>query len=426
MIKKIHLWDLPEDLVYLDLEKNLKDKLFSSAKKYTGTWVNLGKALGLKISDRGKCKALECVKEGKKFKLKLLKKLVDFLSKYQDVDKNKIERNVLVLATKCRGKSKNKLANCIINPKLPFEFNNIDTATIISALLCDGGIDSRFHPHYRNEEVILRKRIYEAFVDVFGKFDGQCNDFLKKEQIYFPKVVGIILVKVLGLGYGRKTDYNPSIPLFIMDSSKNIKATFLQQAFDDEGSVHFNNRSIEFKLANFLPKNINLKEIEKSNLKYNLNFAPNLIKDLIFLLCKFNIKTTKLRCCEVYQTKAGRFGTKWRFEITKRRNLIEFHNKINFFLPRKKEKLKEIIKLPYHESYPRNKSEKIIYYKCIELQKKQGYITSRSLANEVKRTQYRTKQVICSLVKKGLLIVESHRQGKKGARYITSNVSQKY
>jgi len=423
MIKKIHLWNLPEDFVYLDLEKNLKEELFSSAKKYAGTWINLGKALELKISEKGKCKALECVRDGKKFKLKILNKLVNFLNRYGEIDKNEIERNVLVLATKCRGKSKNKLANCIINPKLPFEFNNIDTATIISALLCDGGIDSHFHPHYRNEEVILRKKAYDAFVEVFGEFDGQCNDFLKKEQIYFPKVVGIILVKVLGLGYGRKTEYNPSIPSFIINSPKEMQSAFLQQAFDDEGSVHFNKRAIQFKLANFLPEKINLKEIENPNLKYNLEFAPNLIKDVIFLLRKFNIKTTKLRCCEIYQIKTGRFGTKWQFEICKREDLSKFRENIGFFLPRKMNKVNKILDLPFQPQYPRDNSEDIIYRACIRLQNKQGHITSKSLANEINRTQHRTKQVIRKLVKKGLLVVKSSKKGSNGAVYIISKAN---
>lgn len=403
---KIHIWNLPEDLVYVGLNPDFKRQIFLSAKK-SGNWKELSETLDISYANLH-----GILYENKKIKLKILRRL----SEITKINKSEIERNTSLISLRDNGGV--KFANAIINPKFPFYFNTIDGARIIASLFFDGGIDSDLYPHYRNENIELRRKVYESYVNLFGEFRARFTNYKDREQIYFPKIVGIILTKCLGLIPGRKTVTNPDVPSFIMDASKELKSVFLQQAYDDEGHVHKTTRSIDFKLANglFADKNKH-KSIVKNNIE---EYASNLIKDVKKLIESFNIKTTSLKCLNIYQTKDGRYNTRWIFEIFGKNNLEIFQNKISFISNHKINNLKNAINSFTQEQYPRNKSEEIIYNACVNLQKKRGKITSRTLAKEISRSQIRAKKIIQKFVKEGLLKVSKERYGIKGAEYVVA------
>ncbi len=404
---KIHIWDLPEDLVYVDLNPDFKKKIFLVAKK-SRSWGELAKILNIKYTNLH-----GILYENKKIRLQLLNKL----SQIAKIDKNKIENNIILLSLRNNGGI--KFANAVINPKLPFDFNTVDGARIIASLFFDGGIDSDLYPHYRNENIELRQKVYESYTNLFGEFKAKFTNYKDREQIYLPKIVGIIFTKCLGLVPGRKTITNPKIPTFIMGSPKEMRSIFLQQAFDDEGHFHNSQRVIEFKLANGLFTDKSKHEyIVKNNVQ---EYAPNLIKDVKQLIESFNIKPTSLVCLNIYQTKDGRYNTRWRFKIVRKKNLEIFQKEINFISSYKRNDLKKGINSFKFEYYPQNKAEEIIYNACLNLQKKEGKITSRTLAKEINRSQILAKKMIQRFVKEGLLKVAKERWGIKGAEYIINH-----
>lgn len=85
----------------------------------------------------------------------------------------------------------------------------------------------------------------------------------------FPKILGLILIYGLNMKVGKKTLKNPSIPQFIKNN-KELHLSFLQQAFDDEGSLNLgkSGKCIEFQQYSSLmlpPKRlIELKSIIES------------------------------------------------------------------------------------------------------------------------------------------------------------------
>ncbi len=286
---KINIWDLPEDLVYVGLNPDFKRKIFVSAKK-SRNWKELSKTLNITYTNLH-----GILYENKKIKLKILKSLLELI----EINKNEIEKNITLISIRknCGG----KFANAIINPKLPFNFNTVNGARVIASLFFDGGIDSDIYPHYRNENIELRRKVYESYANLFGEFKAKFTNYKDREQIYLPKIIGIIFTKCLGLTPGRKTITNPKVPSFIMDGPKELKSVFLQQAFDDEGHFHKAQRVIEFKLANglFIDKAKHQSVVENNVEEY----APNLIKGVKQLIESFGIKPTPLNCLNVYQTK---------------------------------------------------------------------------------------------------------------------------
>ncbi len=94
-----------------------------------------------------------------------------------------------------------------------------------------------------------------------------------------------------------------------------------------------------------------------------------------------------------------------------------FQKEINFISDYKRDDLKKGIESIKFDYYPKNESENIIYNACLNLQKKEGKITSRTLAKEINRSQELAKKAIQKFVKEGLLKVSKGRYGIKGAEY---------
>lgn len=409
----IHLWDLPQKIIYVDLEENYKQFILSKCKEIAGTWIALGKQLGFKINHKNKCKTLEGIREGKKIRLDVLFSILKYLKQNGiKMELNELESKIKVISV--RKGSSFKLANSIINPNLPFNFNSIEGATLLSALLHDGGINSNFNPHYSNKNLELRRKVHKTFNTVFGKFIGRNSNPDNHQQIYFPKVTGIILVDCLGMKKGRKTKNNPNIPSFIFDSSEEIKAAFLQQTFDDEGWIH--KTYIGLKLAVNIPNPSNelISEIKSTN---PIEYSPKLLLDNKRLLDDLGINSSQPQFREIYYTKNGTCGSKWEILLNGKENLTSFKERINFSTLNHKTKLEKLVS-SLHQVYPKGKAQTIILSACRKLQMNLGYITSRDLSEEINRGQVRAKKAIQEFVKRGILKTKTPRHGRSGAKYV--------
>jgi len=397
----VSLWSLPEDKVYLDLEREFKEKIFNLAKEHAGSWYNLGKQLDLPVNKYDDCKILESAR-CKRFSLSMLCKIIKYLnSNGETINKDLVEKKIIVLSSK-RGGS-NKLANSIFNPKIPFNFNTVDGATVISAIFHDGGINRRRQPHYSNPENLeLRQKVYEAFTNVFGNFASKKSNPIKNQQLYFPKIVGTIITYGLGIPCGRRVINNPSIPRFIFHSSDNVKSAFVRQAFDDESHVHRTQRNISLKLSSG-SKN-----------------PSNIIIDDKNLLESLGIDVSGPHYIDCYKCKDGTSAFRWYILISHQDNLKSFYDKIGFHSTYKQKRLQEIVKTVTRYQYSTRKSNAIYLSACSSLQRKYGFITSRELAIEIGRSQILAKKVIQRLVINKILLIKECRHGNRGAKYILS------
>jgi len=394
----VEFWSLPEDKIYLDLEKDFKDELFNRAKNYASTWAILGQELGLERNSRGCCKVLESSKE-KRFSLRILKKLIAYLETHGEyIDKRTIEQKITVISTKCG--SSRKYANSIFEPRIPFNFNTPSGAVVTSALLHDGGINSKLKPHYSNpDDVELRKKVSVAFTDVFGRFVSVKSIPEINEQLYFPTIVGIILVYGLGMQRGRKVVNNPSVPPFIFNSSQSVISAFLRQAFDDEAHVHHTQRNIVLKLA------------------ASSNEPPRLLTDLKKLLQGFGIRVSGPQYHDTYRSDDGVKASRWTIGIFGQDNLKGFLKDIGFSCTKKQYRLHTIVNSLKEAHYSLHDKPRIVLEAMNRLQTHYGYITSRDLAIEINRCQSLAKKVIWNMVEEGNLLVKEPRCGSRGAKY---------
>lgn len=398
----VSLWSLPEDKVYLDLESNFKEKIFNLAKEHAGSWYNLGKQLNLPINKYGNCKILESARS-KRFSLLLLSKIIDYLNlNSEGIDKTVVEREITVLSSR-RGGS-NKKTNSIYNPKLPFNFNTVEGATVISAIFHDGGINSNKLPHYSNpDNVELRQRVFEAFKNVFGDFTSRKSRPLENQQLYFPKIVGIVLTHGLGIPFGRRTINNPSVPDFIFKSSDEVKSAFVRQAFDDESHVHRAQRNISLKLSSGLRKPSNLIMNNKS------------------LLENLGIEASGPHYVDYYDTKDGVRAYRWLILISHQDNLKKFYDKVGFCSTYKQKRLQEIVQSIKCNHYSIKRTNEVYQSACRNIQRRYDFITSRELSIELGRSQELAKKVIQKLVSNKILLVKECRHGNRGAKYLLSD-----
>ncbi|MEW6035472.1 MAG: hypothetical protein AB1529_02570 [Candidatus Micrarchaeota archaeon] len=394
----IGLGDLPGEKVYVQLNDQTKKWLFDTALKLSGGYSRLAKAVGLPLNRRGKCKILESSRK-KKIQLNVLNLLVRYLETKGIDSRKEIESSITLLAVK-RGSSR-KGANCLYRPKIPFDFSTESGATVISALLHDGGIDSRLHPHYCNPlDKNLRIKVSEAFRKVFGEFDFLRAEPEKNGQLYFPKIVGVVLVYGLGMMCGRKVTNNPGVPDFIFIASEKVRSAFLRQAFDDEAYVHRKYRYISLKLASAS------------------NGPSRLLLDLQKILAGLGIKSYGPRFCETYADTNGIVATKWAVEIHHHENLLKFLNLVGFESVDKQARLKEIVAALKQPHFALKEKPGILLEACRKVQGTNNFITSRELALKLNRSQALAKKEIRRLRRDGKLALVGRKRGNGAARYV--------
>ncbi|MBU3896576.1 MAG: hypothetical protein KJ697_01440 [Nanoarchaeota archaeon] len=327
----VKLSDLPKDKIYLDLNESYKFKLYKLLinkfrnKQAIANAINENYDSIRNFFDRNQTKSLQ------------------FIEKLMMCFGEGINMNVLEKQIKC---IQVKNGRKILCPKFPMNFNTEDGAVIISMIYHDGGIHKNsLCPHYRNYERSMIEHVIRVVNKVCGKIEPRL--LMNNTQVYFPKILGLIMVYGLGLSYGSKLKTNPKIPHFIHNANETVKCSFLKQAFDDEGSIdegrNGSGRQLTFSQSSDV-SNYDADKLIKIRKSNNPRYISNIIKDDKSLLESLEINVGGPYFKQEHHSKDGRISHNWRITISDRKNLAAFNDKISFHLKYKRNKLKRLLK----------------------------------------------------------------------------------
>jgi len=368
----IHLLDLPEDKVCVKLPDKLQKKMIKTAITIAGGRCKLAYKIGVKpvnIYDFEKSRF-------KSITFSVVNKLSAFLvaNNYDEFSLKNLERKLEYIKSKFTG-------NFIFMPKFPMNFNCREGAQIISAILFDGGITSRYFPIYTNNEECLVNKFIRNIQNVIGKIEftrytkRKCGNLFR---VTLSTVIGYILSSGLEISVGDKTSNNPSIPEFIINNP-NLYKSFLQQAFDDEGTV-----------SKKVSKAISLSQ---SNLRKE---PPKRLIQLKEMIERFNIPVNGPYLLKKYESSNGDYiSYHWHIQITNQSDIKNFAQKINFSLKRQRTKIEEA--LASYISKPQfkkgTKFKKILEI-CKDLKKENKKVTVKNVADKLKRKEFYIKMLM--------------------------------
>lgn len=390
----VHLWDLPGDILYIDLEKNFKIRLLNSAKG-NFTWKEFSKYHKINY------KTLLKYKYKQRLSLKTIWKLLEITNKNnKKIKKEDIEVNTIKLGGR---------QSYIKNPKLPFNFNNPEGARIIAAILHDGGIKSNYHiPFYSNYNIKKKKDVLKTMNNIFGKINVSN---IKADSIEFINIIGITLVYGIGLKQGNKVLNNPQIPEFIFNLDNNSISSYLNQAYDDDGYV-CNGKRNNHKLVGIT-----------CNTGHVLDPPfPNLLSGVKKLLDELEISSQKINKSKSKKIeKLGYISQEWKLIIVGRYALGKFKENVNFGLNYKRKALLSIIRDLRNSSVflqkPKGHSEKQALKITKKFCKGEGYIDKHILASKMNFSSGWTKDILRRLENKGFITKEENRRSIEPSRF---------
>lgn len=379
----VHLWDLPEDKVCIKLPDSLQKLIVKKALQITKGRYNLANKIGVKpinIYDLEKYRFQSIT-------LSVVKKLSNFFVKNE-----MREFSLKNLETKLELIKAKFVSNAIFHPKFPMNFNCEEGVRLIAGIFFDGGITSGNYPFYTNNEGYLIKKMIESVKAVTGDMQyNRRNIHTNTKQIDLPKIFGYILTFGLGIPKGKKVFTNPSIPEFIIKNPK-LHKSFLQQAFDDEGSLK-NGKS---------GKCVELNQYTNSNKE-----PPKRLLQLKKMIEKFGVFVNgPFNSSKAHVAKDGTKTYGWSIQISNQQNIYHFAEKINFTLERKRKKLEKLLnsyKLP-----PRfrngTKFEEVMRA-ARDLKKENKKITNYSIATKINRDKIYVAELTTKMVKESKLKV---------------------
>jgi len=389
----VHLSELPENEVCVRLSKKMQEKMFLLASRIAGNNMKLARYLNI-----NKTTLLDFKKSRfASTRFKIIKVLSEFLVKngYLEYSLENIERKILAIKTYWVGKF-------IYNPKFPINFNSENGAIVISAILFDGGITSNKYPFYTNNKIFLINKVLKAVRRTVGDIEFHISKNARGNfQLSLPKIFGLTLICGLNMPKGKKVLTNPQIPEFIFKADKKVKKAFLQQAFDDEGSSdpgkNKSGRNIELSQGGAL----NVPTVRLIGLKK--------------LISNFEIPVSGPYYVSKYVAKSGRVTYQWSIQVTNQRDIRRFAEEINFSLPEKRLKLKNVLKsyrLP--ERFKKGENLEVAFEACKSLKFAREKITIENVALELNRGETHTKDIMNNLVKQNKLVVTKPKTVSKG------------
>lgn len=384
----VHIWDLPQDEVYVDLKKEFKYKLLFGAKG-KNPWSNFTKFHRIHQD------ILLSYKYRQRVSLKIIWKLLKLANKNGiKITKEEIEKNI----TKIGGHQR-----FIENPNLPFKFNSPEGTKFIAAILHDGGVRTRNSPFYSNYVISKRKEISTTANKIFGKIKVS----FKTKSIEFPIIIGIILTRGIGLKRGNKVVSNPKIPEFIFNLENKSISSYLRQAYDDDGFVVKGKRN-NHKMVGITCNTGHISDPPK----------PNLLIDIKRLLDKLGIPTQRTikKSKSKFSQKKNYLSQEWKLLITGLYSLSKFQEGVDFGLDYKNKNLTFIIKKLRKDSKkpqnPNNLSEKL----ALEVCRRKRVVDKYILASETNFSPLWSRALLNKLVNKGYL------QKLEKANYNDSNI----
>jgi hypothetical protein len=376
----VHLWSLPEDKIGVRLKNVIQKDMIEKALSIVGTKKRLAEILNINRRTfidftNNKLKSTSFT---------LVKRLSEFLIKngFKDFSIENLEMQIEAIKMRLAG-------NEILCPRFPIDFNSKEGVQIIAAILCDGGIKKPLCPFYTNKEKLLKKRLIDNLEKVVGKMNYRESN----NELVFPRILGEILA-TLGLVPGRKVLTNPSIPSFILGAEEKIKKAFLQQVFDDEGTV--SKTAIQLGQSHYKTE------------------PPLRLVQIKMLIEGLGSRVSGPYGPYEYKTKRGHSRYAWYIQITNRTDIREFTKKIDFSLERKRNAL-DLLNLPISKNmFKRGTISNEVLKVCYELKQEGKSITNKNIAKRLGRTPGYISEIASKLLEKGKLeiIRERGRPGK--------------
>ncbi|MCH8003453.1 MAG: hypothetical protein IH934_02380 [Nanoarchaeota archaeon] len=252
----------------------------------------------------------------------------------------------------------------IYNPEINISLT-IELAQILANLYCDGSIEKNncYVSTYINGCEELIDGFKNNFKLCFGDLDYY-ERYTHVKNVRIPCFIGKLL-------YYKFRLYEDRISSQIIHSSRDVKAAYLQAAFDDEGTIHKTHGQIRIKMK---PKSY--------------------IKDVQKLIQGFDIETSKV--IEEYDKRNGR--KYYYFLISGMYNSKKFHDEIGFFHPKKKKRLIKHLRNIKTENYG-YKAKNIVF----DILKKHKSSTTKQIAKLLKRDKRVIHQHLTNLKKKNLV-----------------------
>jgi hypothetical protein len=406
----VHLWDLPQKEVYLDLERRYKMRMLNTARSLAGNWNNFVKAIGKKRS------FIYNMLSNQKVSLKDIIKISDFLvsNGFDDYKLEIIEKKVILLGTKSGN-------GTIVKPNLPFNFTNENATTFLAAIFFDGGMVHDLKPYYGNTYQSHRTRIKKCAERIFGKINNKESTPSRGFMLRFPKILGII-IHTLGIKPGEKVFTNPSLPEFIFNLNFKAKCSFLRQAFDDDGWVS-PSREIGMCISVDISK-LNGANREKIIKNSDIKHAPNLLLDIKRLLTQFTIlvhgpRIRRIRLIQKSRNKIGSFcRLDWIINISDRRSIENFAKFIGFNLKYKQKELEVLVNSYQKYQLPKGMINKIAFEKAREITKIKGFFTKHMLAKSLGYNYSYVARIIRKFKAKGLIEEIGHRGERQPVKFV--------
>jgi len=191
-------------------------------------------------------------------------------------------------------------------------------ARVLAHLMGDGCVGERYFAYYNKEDFLLdnyQKDILELFGDIHI-ITGKMNSGVKLIQNQDKEILNFLKSLVNDF-----RSFSLKFPSFL--DLMDYKKEFLKAIYDDEGTAGFR----IFRKTNEFKRNLT---IASKSRKFMEDIKRILEED-------FDVKCNRIGSFR--KNLNGKEFITWQLSITGKENFIKFRDKINFSLPRKKEKL---------------------------------------------------------------------------------------
>jgi hypothetical protein len=395
----LHLWCLPENEVYVELNESFKDKLCVTVKSLFGGYKKACKAINEPYYE------FESFVRGHSKRLSFITKFISCLSEKSSIfTMRELEKNVKSISSRAGHK--------IFNPKLPFNFNTQEGAVIIASALHDGCITKTHHFVYFNKDEVLINRLKAAVRSVIG-------DVVPKErkhkngliEVCYPNVVGYILTS-LGLMAGDKVDNDVGVLKFLFSTPKEMISEFLGQAIAEDGAITFDRKNHTRQVTIAFAKGVEETIARGRELVKNFESVPRLLKDHMELLRVLGIKAKGPYFMKrKHHKRKPRFAYTWFITIADRENLEKLRAEVRIPLERKQWVLDEIL-----ASYSQLWNGQL--GKLIIRQIQSGESTVPRIARALERNRETVREVMNKLMKLSILRLAEPGSGAKPNVYV--------
>lgn len=256
--------------------------------------------------------------------------------------------------------------------KLPSKINE-NVAYLLGVLHGDGCITKR------SFEVCVNLKDYDYIkylARTLKKFD--LNPKIYKEHNCYRIFANSVTFKHYLNSYGPNKCENWKVPQKILDGNYRIKAVYLRGLFDTDGTVTMNLKRQTKRLALYSKNKNALRDIKK------------------ILKIDFNIDSYITKSEKIYNNALYKWHA---LSITNQLSVKKFNEKINFNHPRKRKKLKEVIKsyCGVQEKYY-NTKEVIINFLNTNVR-----LSTKDLTKSLKRADSTIREHLNSLLKEEVI-----------------------